>query len=132
MTPIFQTRYGDPEGNCTEACLATMVGCELDEVPDLFKLSHPPGGRHWFIVLDEWLATRGLALVQVQYDGPGTPFPAFTVPGVPVIAGGPAKANGVAHYCVMESGTWKLLHDPHEGWEGITAVEDVLFLTVRP
>lgn len=34
MRPVLQTRFGDPMGNCWEACLASILAVELDEVPD--------------------------------------------------------------------------------------------------
>jgi hypothetical protein len=38
------------------------------------------------------------------------------------IAGGPARANGVGHAVVVQDG--KLVHDPHEGWDGLREIED--------
>ena len=149
MKPVFQTRYGDPAGNCTEAALASLLECSLDEVPDLWVLAGSPtepGGRSapeapcWRVALDTWLAERGLAWVDLT----GAVTEWWLPEGVNVLAFGPAKANGVAH-CVVMRVRWtgrdpsgactglelELAHDPHEGWDGIAEIRGLSLLVRR-
>lgn len=65
MIPVMQTCYGPVDGNCFEACLASVLECELGEIP------RQPDGlgtdlTSWFQELTEWLGWRGLGYVQVQ------------------------------------------------------------------
>lgn len=125
MKPVFQTRYGKPEGNCTEACLASMLEIPLEEVPSLYEHCRSPGAEsNWFVVLDEFVRTRGFRLVLLE----GCPY---VREGTLIIVGGPARDNGLPHYVIMRGigdGILELVHDPHEGWDGITHVEDALLL----
>lgn len=33
MKPVFQTRFGKPDGNCLAACLASLLEIDIDSVP---------------------------------------------------------------------------------------------------
>jgi hypothetical protein len=126
-----QTRLGKPWGNCLEAAIATAVGIDLDDVPDLRD-----GALHHGVT-DSELATlmhvRGEALrrwLAEQYNllmvrGVGSKPPWLDLKGpdsLPVIwiATGPAN-RGLTHAVVYADD--KLVFDPHpsrDGLEGVT------------
>ncbi len=111
--PVFQTKFGDTEGNCTHACIATMVMCKLEEVP---KLSND---NKWISELNEWLAKKGFycAIADSSWDVPKDAF---------VMAGGKSP-SGLGHYVIMKNG--KLMHDPHPSGEGLVGeIEDYLLI----
>jgi hypothetical protein len=60
MKPVTQTRTGVPAGNCTEACIASILEVGLEEVPDLYDAAsgraHVP--ERWQVLCD-WLRSRG-------------------------------------------------------------------------
>lgn len=37
MTPVLQTIYSWPKGNCFQACVASVFDCPLSEVPNFFE-----------------------------------------------------------------------------------------------
>lgn len=135
--PVFQTRYGAPAGNCTEACIASILGVPLEDVPDLYKECRREAlDGNWFRVLNDWLKPRGLALARVALL-PDRGLPIYLEPNTLVIAGGPEKTPAgpkpVGHYCIYRfGGDFELVHDPHEGWEGLERIEDLLLIVRAP
>ena len=60
MREVTQTRVGVPQGNCTEACIASILECPIEDVPDLYDAEtgkgHSP--ERWNL-LCAWLKERG-------------------------------------------------------------------------
>jgi hypothetical protein len=122
---IMQTEFGK-SGNCQSACLAMMLGCHLDEVPNFSALEG--GNAEKFAAQGKWLNERGLWLFNVA-KWAGMPWPP---PKGYYIAGGPSP-RGLAHSVIYKDG--ELWHDPHPDGGGITEVTDVdliLPLDFRP
>lgn len=150
--PVYQTRFGDPAGNCTEASLASILDVDLGSVPDLWKLAGSPteagerlvdGVPCWRGTLDAWLAWRGLALVEVHWGDDAAP-PWWAPDGLVVLAHGPAQANGLSHQILAkvvwdgrdadghcESFHLEPVHDPHEGWFGLSEIKGISLLVRR-
>jgi len=63
LRPVMQTRFGDPEGNCLMASVASILGIALDECPDLYE--YEKRGLNWWLV-------------------PGVAAPVSCVPACPV------------------------------------------------
>jgi hypothetical protein len=110
MKPIFQDRFGFPEGNCTEAALASILECPLSDVPDLRET--PEEGMEWVVALNEWLVpTYGLCLVFFGSNWGDVPYP----PGWVLFSGmGP---RGLGHMVVGFDG--EVRHDPHPDVVGV-------------
>lgn len=47
MKPVTQTKFGDPEGNCLMACVASIVEVPIDECPPLVTNDDPEGHGWW-------------------------------------------------------------------------------------
>jgi hypothetical protein len=92
MTPVWQTEFG-PRGNCYAACLATVLECELADVPD-FR-----GRADWGEAVQKWAAGRG-AVVRFQHGPPP--------PGLAIASG--LVLDGTVHAVVFEDG--QMVHDP--------------------
>lgn len=54
MIPITQTKFY-PDGNCMDACIASILECPLESLPNYH-------GIDWFEVYNSWLADRGLKI----------------------------------------------------------------------
>jgi hypothetical protein len=115
MKHVQQTRFYaeedglKPPGNCFQACLASVLDLELDEVPD--------GADHWWKGrppketwalywqdVERFLADRGLAAVEIKLDG--------ECPPVLNIISGPSPRNKDIDHCVVARGE-KVIWDPH-------------------
>ena len=120
MKVIDQTIFGSPNGNCFQACVASVLELSLEKVPHFCNEANPK----WLIELEEWLRPLGLAPLMVQ--GKGCP----TLDNVYSLAGGPAQ-RGNKHEVVYFGNT--MIHDPHPDRSGLEKVEDfIFFVTLDP
>lgn len=113
----MQTKFGMPEGNCFAACLATLLGLYIEEVPE-FQWG-PDGeldGDRWWQRTRAWLKDRGIALIQLDLeDRPGMlhmlPY------GLPMMVGGQSHRGDFLHSVIYMNGD--LWHDPHPDGIGL-------------
>jgi len=63
MKPVFQTRFGE-DGNCFEACIASILEISLEEVPDLKEFKD---SEAWSKAVNSWLKTRGLQYIELDF-----------------------------------------------------------------
>lgn len=96
---VKQTTFGDPDGNCFEACIASITKLPLGEIPHYL-------GNDWFEQYRDWLLERGWMLAFWSGDAP---------PGQ-CIASGPSP-RGIPHSVVYQDGS--MLHDPHPSNAGL-------------
>ena len=144
MRPVTQVRTGYGRGQCTEAAIASILECRLDEVPELWggpsvPVDAPPEEqqpqenheRLW-----AWLQTRGFLFawgefserpVPLLYLRFGEAFDDLPWAGFHLMAG--PNPDGVQHMVVARGGgvAW----DPNPSRRGITACSAVGFLLPR-
>ena len=128
MTPVFQTRTGANLGNCTEACIATVLSLKLSDVPDLCE-----GGVRrpdWAATLSDWLRARGLVAVAAYTESQQSwPFSWQDIPdGVysvmrrrPILIGG-MNPDNLGHYVAFWQGH---AHDPNPSQRFLATWEEV-------
>jgi len=121
VIPVDQDRFGDPDGNCLQACLATLLDLDIGDVPHFT-------GEDWRARMGAWLRTRGLwALAFSPPAGTLEETARWldeTVPGYAIVSG--QTPRGLLHATVWYAG--ELVHDPHPDRAGLLSVEDVLVL----
>lgn len=122
ITPVKQDRYGKDNGNCMQACLASMMGVALHKVPD-FNL--------WVGVFGHWVTAAQAWMAQNNYILSGCWQPDFALSHIIradeiVIAGG-HNPDGVGHAVLYQNGV--MLHDPNPSDAGIVEVE--FYMTLR-
>lgn len=118
MKPVDQTTFGAGEGDCLAACIATILGIPLAEIPNVCAESAGPQST-WLERLNAWLRSRGWVAVLVE-GGPG-PW----ADGLPLIVTGPSP-RGLLHATVWRGG--EMVHDPHPSRAGISEPLDTLLL----
>ncbi len=70
MNPIFQTKFGGKDaplgeqGNCVQACVASLLEIPLDEAFD----SRPYSDEIWFDEFNKWLGRRGLYCIAFDHS----------------------------------------------------------------
>lgn len=105
-------------GNCYQACVASLLDLDLDEVPHF--LMHDD----WAPRAQAWYAERGLAFLSYE----GNPFANHPLyERFVYFAIGPS-VRGHMH-CVLYRGA-QLLHDPHPSRSGLTQVTHVETLAI--
>jgi len=115
MRPVLQTKFG-VDGNCFSACVATILGVGLADVPN----DPGTGRRVWRDYLDRF----GLGMLTVQLGAGWPPEGAYC------IAGG-KSARGLPHAVVWffePDGAGKMVFDPHPDSTGLVGPpEDLTF-----
>lgn len=106
---VKQTKFGEPDGNCLEACFATLTGIPLDDIPHFLQAT-------WFFRYRMWLRKRGW---HIEHFAAPTPLPGVA------IAGGFSE-RGIRHSCIYLDG--ELFHDPHPSNAGLVSVEDYILV----
>ena len=113
MIPVHQTLFGSKEGNCFQACLASIFELPLDQVP------HVMLEEDWPKALDEWLAQFDLYAVQAEVAQCRTQN--WTPEGYHLVGGKSKGGNGVYHSVVGYRG--KIVFDPHPMKPGLEEEE---------
>jgi hypothetical protein len=124
---VDQTLFGDKNGNCFPACVASITGIPLEEIPN-FCVEHP-GDNEWFRAFAKWLGSRGWAPIAFVFnDGARAhlDYAREIAPGAPWIASGLTSRG---RHAVVYVGA-ELFHDPNprHGRAGIDSVEDGIYL----
>jgi hypothetical protein len=122
MLPVTQDKFGDKEGNCFAACLASILHLPLESVPNF--CSKP---STWWDDTNKWLAKDGLRLLSMQAEGD---WQAAVLEGLYVIYSGKGP-RGFNHCCVGLNGI--IVWDPHPSRDGLEKIELVdLFIATAP
>ncbi|APU89051.1 conserved hypothetical protein [Virus Rctr85] len=115
MKFVDQTRFGNKEGNCLAACLASLFELDIDDVPD-FNALH---GDNWYSIgLTSWLSQFGL--VPVMLASITGEFPQ----NCHYLVGGESP-RGILHSCIGLNG--EIVHDPHPSRAGLVRIDDYTF-----
>lgn len=119
MRKIIQTRlHGDPKGgNCTEACIASILGLSIDDVPEIGLF-----GDSWRDACVLFFKSRGYRLEFDCY--PGTRPDTW----ITTVVEGPSPRGNFRHACIYScerdpEQTPVLVHDPYPGGKGLEAIE---------
>lgn len=100
MRPVYQTRFGEPDGNCLEACIASIF--ELDEIPWFGRRAD------WYDNYQDFMAEFGLQVLTVEIE----PVKELWTPtGYHIISG--TGLRGIEHSVVGRAG--RAIHDPYPG-----------------
>lgn len=143
MRLLYQTRHGPEVGNCYETCVAILLGCEIEDVPDRARFPDDvdPTGRKWERALHAWFAERGVSELLIDA---ATLFEEGDICDGTLFIGigwAPGDRRGKhATICritrtVDDDGdaemSFEHVHDPHEGWNGLEELLDVALLLRR-
>lgn len=133
MKKVFQTNFTPGEGNCMSACLATILGLKIEEVPNFRKQT--TNGIEFYQAIQTWLKDFDMFLLVMRLTE-GIyfyPFPEETI----MIAGGISprfKDKEISHACVgtiKDGYNFQLIHDPHpegNGFEFQDSIKTYQFL----
>lgn len=115
VRPVDQTRFyeaGKSHGNCQQAAIASLLGLELDQVPNFIE----QGDGQFWPSFWKFLAARGLICIELSGE---RHFDCYH------LAYGPSP-RGVSHAVVYRYGA--LAHDPHPSRAGILSVETTVLI----
>jgi len=127
MQPVDQTRFAKGEGDCLSACIATITGVPLAQVPPFCVQMDD---SEWYAEFGAWLNERGLYPLSLSFEDDGAIAQHFEWArlfgsAVPWIACGPT-ARG--RHAVVYVGA-ALFHDPNPfDRSGLFKVQDATLL----
>lgn len=122
---LNQTEFADPKhpnkGNCTEACVASLLNIPLSEVSPFFPAAEyhdVDSFTHMFWSnVRNFLRLRGWTLFHQMGNLPRTDTIALVVG---------KSCRGFNHACLAKGGI--IIHDPHPGRSGIEQIDHTYFL----
>lgn len=126
MIKVYQTTFGEGEGNCLQACIASILELRLDQVPHFAKMY----GDNWLSEFAEWLRHLCLSAITIKGFEPKTSTDLLNSSSLEdcyVIVGGEGWSEGVGHSVVYKGG--EMVHDPvgKEG-RGVKEPEDITII----
>jgi len=66
MKPVYQTKFTTKDGDCMSACLASILECDLVDVPNFTEKRNDE--TNMWIAMREWLGVVGYVLVIADVD----------------------------------------------------------------
>ena len=112
MKAILQTDTTAAGGNALQACVASILDLELEQVPNFIQAGD------YSKAIASFLRPRGMAFLKLSLDGGKLPFPVDNP--LCVVTGGSPR-GGFRHAVVgrAKGQTIEILHDPHPSADGI-------------
>lgn len=113
MKPVNQTKFGNEEGNCFAASIASILEVGLRDLPELNSYSN----KNWFGDLWNYLRSHGYTYVGTIHDEERMLVYDKGVKGYYVVCGDSPRGFSNGHAVVYYKG--KLAHDPYPTGNGI-------------
>lgn len=108
MTPVMQTTFGDGQGNCLQACLSSIFGVNILDIPWFGTRSD------WYDQMNEWLARFDVVAIEIvissvlEEDRRNLGYHLIS---------GPSPRGDFWHAVVGKGG--EMVHDPHFSGDGL-------------
>lgn len=133
MKPQMQTTFDKGQGNCTAACVASILEMPIEDVPN-FALH----GWDWAEHLDKWLAERGYQVIAIIFENWRFLTRTWMTPNQFVMVSGVsprAEGDSLFRHAVVGR-TYghgiEIVHDPHPSRDGISKKHDIWVRFIVP
>lgn len=126
MIPIHQTKFGNLQGNCFAACIASILEIPIEDVPN-FCVDYP---EDWFFRASDFVRDR-YGYVFVMFLHNNSIGDTVSRMGYSIV-GGKSPRGDFGHSVVYYSD--RLAHDPHPSGDGIIGdpTDYILFVAINP
>lgn len=111
MKPVMQTKFGDKEGNCWAACLASIFECKIEDIPEMNE-------NNWIRKTNDFLANRELYYVEIESKD--NEYLTTWLIGYHCLIGKSPRGN-FQHAVVGFCG--EVVHDPHPDNTGLDNIK---------
>lgn len=122
MKPVYQTTHGAGIGNCMAACIASILECDVESVPNFCARWH-----YWQAAMNDWLRGYfGLSLVTISWP-PSEMLTAFPRGGYVILSGKSPRfdcSHAVVGRIRLEDGQAVVVHDPHPSGDGLETIKE--------
>lgn len=136
VIPVDQTQFGKPEGNCTQACIASMLELPIEAVPPAW-VGDGTGFNEYkecFTELNRLLKPFGYAVIDINLEVAGSCL-AMAPETLCFLSGRSPRATKddetFLHLVVGKLNSeleWEIVHDPHPSRDGLVNIQSVGFL----
>ena len=113
MKRVMQTKFGKPDGNCFQACIAALFEFPIEAVPHFWDETHP---GEWFFKAQEWFRQQGYHYTSISIKSMEH-LDAINISGGTYFIVGGLSPRGLDHCVVVRNGS--IFHDPHPEGGGI-------------
>lgn len=131
MRPVHQDLFGAPDaevvGNCYPACIASLLECDLSDVPHVYQLHRDNDAA--LTELLAWLQPRGFTIM----CHPWGDWVHRWLNGALVIMSGKSPRGDWSHAVIgrITADGWSLVHDPHPDGTGIVGEPETFEFIVK-
>lgn len=117
MIPVMQTKFGNEEGNCFAAAIASVLEVKLEDLPNLNSAQN----KEWFRDLWNFLVSHGFSYRGDIHNEAKILAYDKGVNGYYVVNGKSPRGYSRGHAVVYHKG--KFVHDPYPGGNGILSLD---------
>lgn len=124
MKPVIQRKHAidGEEGDCLMASVASILECDLDELPPLLRQYDD----HWLAIVGDAVMRRGFRLILCGNEPPVDP------PGYAIGLGeSPRASNGYTERHAVVALDGHVVHDPDPSRGGLEKIEYWLLFVPR-
>lgn len=139
LSPVHQTLFGSIDaplaerGNCFPACIASILGVDLSDVPHWYgQDTAGDGDADWWAIV-AWLQGRGTTIFAWDWSGLSDFMHRSLTGAVVILSGDSPRFVGTSHAVIGQldgRGGWRLLHDPHPSGDGISGDPSMVELVI--
>jgi len=132
MKRVYQTKFGNIEGNCMSACLASMLELNIEDTLEFETMKTDDGS--WWVEMREWLYTKGYSPLEIIWP-PGkskNDIHIFPNEGQICWAIGKSPRGNYLHAVLVEwyENDWIVCHDPHPSGVGLAGSIELIGMLV--
>ena len=120
MKKVYQTKFGEDEGNCMAACIASILELDINEIPMLKDDADGSYAKK----LNDFLKTRECCYVEYETGEPAVNWWVLNS-GYSIISGDSPRGNCL-HAVVGYKGC--MVHDPHPDNQMLKNIQTVGFI----
>ncbi len=130
MKPVKQTIFDNENGNCMQACIASLLEMELVQVPNFVY-----SGKKWWTAFREWIASLGYSPLEVNWPIPLSDEGQHIFPneGQVCWAVGNSPRGDWKHAILVKyiKGEWTNYHDPHPSDDFLDGDPELVGMLIR-
>jgi hypothetical protein len=130
MIPVFQTNTSPIDGNCFQACVASIFELSLDEVPHFCKKVE---GDQWWYDFRDWLSDKNYSCANEKISEENGKEWLDWLNAIDCYGIGSIKSGNLYHAVVVKGS--KIIHNPWPSYNGNNdedLVDVTLFLVKNP
>lgn len=117
MTPVYQTIISNVDGDCMRACVATITGIPIDQMPNFVDYENLRFDDH----MEPWLGRHGFAVIEPKRDRAPRDYNWLGLRGMVAMASVPSQRfAGCTHAVVVG---WRD-HPEHDGALQVYIIHD--------